>query len=117
MPELDLNLRPAERLIVDRIFVDLAANMGMTNAKVVGIERKSNRDFDVKVDCDSDFCKFGMWLPLGAIRSLTVWTDPKIARMTDHPEMAMEGDWSGVRDSSSEAIWAIFTEHVHKVDL
>jgi len=117
MPNTDINLRPAERLLVDRIFVDLANSMGMTNPKVVSIERKSNRDFDVKIECTSDLCTFGMWLPLGAIRSLTVWADPKIANMTDHPEMAMEGDWSGVRDSSADAIWAIFTQHIEKVQL
>ena len=85
--------------------------MGMTNAKVTSVERKSDRDYDVSVICTSDLAGFTLWLPLGAVRELTLWTGHEIASMTDYPEMA-EGDWSGVRDSSSETIWKIFNKHV-----
>ncbi len=32
--------------------------------------------------------------------------------MTDYPDMARSGDWSGVRDSSEAAIWRIFRRFV-----
>jgi hypothetical protein len=56
--------------------------------------------------------KFEAFLPLLAVRELTVWSSEAIALMTDHPEMVLAGDWSGVRDSSHEAIMAIFERHV-----
>lgn len=116
-PIAETELRPVEKPLVERIFADLAKTMGMTNAKIVTINRKSDADFDVRIECTSDLCAFGMWLPLGAIRSLTQWPSREIANMTDHPEMTMEGDWSGVRDTSTDKIWAIFTQHVSKVSL
>jgi hypothetical protein len=110
-------LRPIEKLLLDRVFAALAKDMGMDNAKVVDSKRKSDRDFDVNVECTSDLCKFSLWLPKAAIRSLVDWTRPEVASMTDHPEMAMEGDWSGVRDTDEEKLWEIFRIHVSKVAL
>jgi hypothetical protein len=52
------------------------------------------------------------WLPKACIRDLTRWTSPEIAVMTNYPEMVVEGDWSGVRDSDQNRIWAIFAQHV-----
>lgn len=81
------------------------------------IERRSGREFDVKVsghyyaDAPKEYRragdKFGAWLPLAFIASHN-WTTAKIANMTDYPEMVRAGDWSGVRDSSTETIWQIF---------
>jgi hypothetical protein len=105
-------LRPVEQALVNAVLAALTKSMGFTNAKIVSIERKSDKDYDVKFEGTSDFANFAMWLPLGAIRELVQWTSPNVARMSDYPEMVMEGDWSGIRDSSSEKIWAIFNEHV-----
>lgn len=105
-------LRPVEQALAAVVLSAIAKSMGFTNPKVVSVERKSDKDYDVKIECTSDLCSFGMWLPLGAIRELVAWTESDVARMTDYPEMAMEGDWSGVRDSSADKIWAIFNEHV-----
>lgn len=55
---------------------------------------------------------FMAWLPLSAIHHMLDWCSPEIASMTDYPEMAAVGDWSGVRDSSPAAIWAIFDKYI-----
>lgn len=110
-------LRPVEKALADKVIAALAKSMGFGDSKIETVERKSDRDFDVKIECSSNVCKFGIWLPLGAIRELTPWISPAIANMTDHPEMVMEGDWSGVRDTSTDKIWAIFVQHVPKVAL
>jgi len=59
--------------------------------------------------------KVSGWLPLGFIRQLVPWTSFDVAFMTDYPEMAAEGDWSGVRDSSEEKIWAIFNKYAPEI--
>lgn len=45
------------------------------------------------------------WLPLAVIQD-SKWT--YLAHMSDYPEMVLDGDWSGIRDSSKEAIWKMF---------
>jgi len=59
-----------------------------------------------------DTVRFSAWLPLLAIRELTNWCSWEIAEMTDYPDMAHDGDWSGVRDTDRESILAIFNAHV-----
>jgi hypothetical protein len=109
-------LRPAEQLLLEKVLAAMAKT-GI-KAKLESFERKSEMDFDVVVRCKSDTMgTFGAWLPLVAIRELTVWTRREIASMTDYPEMTEEGDWSGVRDTNREAIWEIFRQHVPKVPL
>lgn len=87
------------------------------------VERKSPQEFDVRfaatVDAPSPSRKgermqfnMGGWLPLAFIRECTIWTSAEVASMTDYPEMAMEGDWSGVRDTEASKIWAIFQKEV-----
>jgi hypothetical protein len=78
------------------------------------VSRKSDREYDLHIEGSSQKmgCTFSAWLVLAAIRSLTLWTSWKVAEMTDYPEMAMEGDWSGVRDSNEESLWAIFNKFV-----
>lgn len=56
--------------------------------------------------------QFKAWLPLACIADMTDWTAPELARMTDHPTMAMSGDWSAVRDSRDAPKWAIFRHFV-----
>ena len=57
-------------------------------------------------------CLYSAWLPLMAIRSLVNWCSPDVAEMTDYPEMAMEGDWSGVRDTDKDKLFAIYERYV-----
>jgi hypothetical protein len=90
----------------------LIAKCGLTEVKM---ERKSDREYDIslkgKYAPDAPYLAgtaFSAWLPLLAIRELTAWTSESIASLTDYPDMVMEGDWSGVRDSSTETIWFIF---------
>lgn len=81
--------------------------------KPVVITRKSDRLYDLSIKyTDKSGMQHGAWLPLGAIREQTVWTSSEIANMTNHPTMTMTGDWSGVRDSDEDNIWAIFGLHV-----
>jgi hypothetical protein len=82
------------------------------NWKVQEVERKSDREYDLRITGTQDGHNFAAWLPLASINYLVDWTNPRIAILTDYPEMAMSGDWSGVRDSSEEKIWKIFNTHV-----
>lgn len=77
--------------------------------KDVYVERKSEKDFDLVIHGYFN-CAFSAWLPLGSINERLNWCSKEIARMTDYPEMVMEGDWSGVRDSEEEKIWEIFNK-------
>jgi hypothetical protein len=78
------------------------------------VTQKSEREYDLHIEGRSQKmgCSFSAWLVLAAIRELTMWTSWKVAEMTDYPEMAMEGDWSGVRDTNEESLWAIFNKFV-----
>jgi hypothetical protein len=111
------DLTANERAVLDRIAATMASRDEIL--EIVTIERKSEREYDVRFDATVDApslanpaqrfsYSMGGWLPLGFIRECTVWTSRRIASLTDYPEMAAEGDWSGVRDSSTEAIWNIF---------
>lgn len=102
-----LALTPREIALINRI----------PKHTVDKVERKTPREFDLRLEGTSTALgappvKFSAWLPLLAIAELTRWPSPEIARMTDYPEMVREGDWSGIRDSSNEKIWAIFHRFV-----
>lgn len=88
--------------------------------EVSEIVRRSDKEFDLTVKGRykeshpmGGVC-FSAWLVLATIRELTDWTNREVAQLTDHPNMAMEGDWSGVRDTNSEALWEIFNKFVAK---
>jgi len=63
---------------------------------------------------DGDYTptNFLAWLPLMAIHNLMDWTEMEFARELDYPFMAMEGDWSGVRDTDPEKIKRLFKIHI-----
>jgi hypothetical protein len=95
-----------------KIIARLTNKCGLEELKVV---RKSDREYDLGLDGRfGSACpymggvSFSAWLPLLAIRELTVWTSDEIAGCSNHPTMAAEGDWSGIRDSEPENIWHIF---------
>ena len=64
---------------------------------------------------EKDTFDFSASLILACINELTPWTSPEVANMTDYPEMAMQGDWSGVRDTDMSLLWRIFFRHVVNV--
>jgi hypothetical protein len=74
----------------------------------VVVERKSDREFDIAVEGKIGSMSFRAWLVLGCISNLIEWTQPEVAAMTDYPEMVRDGDWSGVRDTDNDKLWAIF---------
>lgn len=85
---------------------------------ILKVTRKTARAFDLDIegelpslDKKSKPFPFSAWLPLYVIREYLNWTYPEIADMTSYPEMVMEGDWSGIRDSSHTQIWAIFKQY------
>jgi hypothetical protein len=100
----------------ERLLARLNAASPMEDLKV---ERRSDREYDLalkgrysKSNKYLPGCAFSAWLPLAAINDLTVWPSAEIASLTDYPEMVMEGDWSGVRDSDPDKIWFIFERFV-----
>lgn len=101
-------MTPNEKKIVAR----LVEKCHLADLKV---SRRSDREYDLTLEGrygkDSSHVvgvAFSAWLPLLAIRELTFWPSEEIASCTNYPDMAMEGDWSGVRDSEPENIWFIF---------
>jgi hypothetical protein len=84
------------------------------------IDRKSDREFDLVLngvyllEADPtrrlDFADYPLLLI--AIEVLLDWTKSKVANMTDYPDMAKEGDWSGVRDTDINNLWLIFDEFI-----
>ena len=77
------------------------------------VERESDREFDLSIRGKGVYTKdkeplghaheFSGWLPLSTIHCLTCW--PKMVPESDHP--TMDGDWSAIRDSDPETIWAM----------
>jgi hypothetical protein len=97
-----------EKKIVER----LVAKCQIEDLKVT---RKSDRECDLHLEGRFGEgypylggVSFSAWLPLLYIRDLVPWASQEVAQMTDHPDMVMEGDWSGIRDSDPETVWAIF---------
>jgi hypothetical protein len=75
--------------------------------------RNSDREFDLLIEgTHTQFsdrgCKFVARLPLAALHSSCDWCSPQAAAMTDYPNMAMDGDWSAVRDTNADAQWRMF---------
>ena len=101
-----------EKTIIERI-------SSKARIEVHKVERRSDREYDLSIEGryadDAPYLAgvaFSAWLPLMAIRELTEWPSESIASLTDYPDMVMEGDWSGVRDSDEESIWFIFHRFV-----
>ena len=80
------------------------------------VSRISAREFDLEVEgIHTPFgneCRFIANLMCSALHSCCDWTSPQVADMTDCPDMAMDGDWSAVRDTNDDAKWRIFAAHV-----
>lgn len=79
----------------------------------IAVKRNSNKEFDIVIDGKEDRGEhkfdFSAWIPLSIIRHVD-WTSNKIWKLSDGygspGYMPVQGhDWSGIRDSSEEAIW------------
>jgi hypothetical protein len=75
--------------------------------------RNSDREFDLLIEgTHTQFsdkgCRFSARLPLAALHSSCDWCSPQVASMTDYPDMAMDGDWSAVRDTNEATQWRMF---------
>lgn len=93
-----VKLSPAERQLITTIFAIKTTSV---------IERKSDKEFDIHLESHDGTWSFAAWLPLATIREST-WTRREIAEASDYPGMVLDGDWSGIRDSSEEKIWNMF---------
>ncbi len=82
------------------------------------VKRRSDEQYDIEVEgetWENGFLNmaFSAWLPLAAIRAVD-WTKPEIWGLTNaYCDIvgfipAQGHDWSGVRDSSNDAIWEMF---------
>jgi len=84
--------------------------------QTITVQRESDREFDLSIGgTHTQFetpCYFRARLMLAALHSCCKWTSPGVAAMTDYPDMAMDGDWSAVRDSSDDTQWRIFNIHI-----
>jgi hypothetical protein len=79
--------------------------------ETVKISRRSDRQYDLTVEGKTkDGNSFSSWLVLATIAELQ-WTTTEIANMTDYPDMVRDGDWSGVRDTADDKLWAIFHKY------
>lgn len=59
-----------------------------------------------------DGTRFRAWLPLHVIGAALYngWANRyRLAAISDYPEMVRSGDWSGIRDSSPQAIYRMFS--------
>lgn len=106
------DLRHDERILLALVLAKSRRRI----TKLLMIARCSEKSFDVVIECryksgDHEF-DLGARLDLWAIQELTKWTTSELACMTDHPEMAMSGDFSALRDSTEAKRLAIFNRFV-----
>lgn len=81
----------------------------------VTVSRKSEREFDLKID---GTCKienegpyhFGAWLPLSVLN--IAYYDRELCQYVDDDGT---GDWSFVRDADEKYIWTMFNDVRRKV--
>lgn len=108
----DMGIKGQEQTLPqERILLDKLSKQG--NFKITEVERRSNRPFDLGYKATaSEGWGISAWLPLAAISELLNWTKAEVANMTDYPDMARDGDWSGVRDTEDEKLWAIFDRFI-----
>jgi len=105
---------PANWHTIDLAERTMIAQMGATEKwrSIDAVSFRSSRAFDIGIDgVTADGSKFSAWLPLLAISKQTAWSSPAIAAQCDYPDMALEGDWSAIRDSEMLTIWRIFGRH------
>lgn len=77
------------------------------------VERKSDKEFDINIEGEQGVGEnkwpFSAWMPLSIISGVN-WADNKIWKLSDgygnKGYIPIQGhDWSGIRDSSNDAIW------------
>jgi hypothetical protein len=105
-----ITLTEREQKLIDAV-------AGREKWQTFSASRLSDAEFDLSVDgVHTQFgdspCKFTAKLMWAALHCCCNWSAPNVAGMTDYPDMAMDGDWSAVRDSSDDAKWRIFDAFV-----
>jgi hypothetical protein len=97
--KIKMKITPAE--------IDLLFSINGSDYQIEEISRRSDKEFDLYLrgQAGDKTYSFSSWLPLHVIRE-TDYT--RYAEFSDYPEMVRAGDWSGIRDSSPDKIWAIF---------
>lgn len=80
------------------------------------LKRISDKEFDIGVEGEKRLGNstygFSAWVPLSVIYNVD-WTDHKVWKFSDWYGqkgyiLAQGYDWSGIRDSSNDAIWKMF---------
>lgn len=105
-------LFPASYPPEKKLILFLARREGWKKYKV---SRTGTYPFELRIDgVGKNDIQFSGLLKLIAIHSLVNWTSPQVAMMSSYPSMVREGDWSGIRDSSDDAIDNIFYNFVLK---
>jgi hypothetical protein len=80
------------------------------------IRRKSSMMFDLTIVGKRHGWGFQCWFPLALIEACD-WTKPKFALISSYPEMALDGDWSAIRDSEPEKIWVMVGKAVRELGI
>jgi hypothetical protein len=89
--------------------------ISMLNLAQIQVIRRSPCDYDLDIMAFDPAlnCWMSGWLPLMAIHDLADWTSPAIWSLSDgYGPIGLippqDHDWSGIRDSSPNQIWAMF---------
>jgi hypothetical protein len=69
-------------------------------------------EFQLVLEGERNSYRFQADFRLCCINNLVNWTRPEVARLCDYPDMAAQGDWSSIRDSSWQALEQIFVNFV-----
>jgi hypothetical protein len=104
---------------IESELIEMVRNQDLWVKDSLTIERLSSQPFALRISGKKSYTKpsettydFSCSLILASIASLLRWSSPAIASLTDHPDLARQGDWSGVRDSDDDKIYYIFQQHV-----
>jgi hypothetical protein len=107
---------------IEMELIDLVKNKDLWVDDSWTIERLSSQPFALRISGKKSYLlskqpsestyDFSCSLILASIATLLRWSSPEIAKLTDHPEITRQGDWSGVRDSDDDKIYYIFQQHV-----
>ena len=84
--------------------------LNLKNVTLTKVTKLSKKEYDIDfegIEYTEMFGKiiFSSYLPLHIIKK-SDWTN--FTYLSDYPEMVLEGDWSGIRDSSEDKIWKMF---------
>ena len=76
----------------------------------ISVFKPSEKEYELTFSGKHKGYDFSACLLLSFIHEMFDWT--KFADMTDYPEMCKAGDWSAIRDTHEDKLWAIWNEVV-----